>query len=1035
MPGHMRRGMCKLYSINDGYYCFLGLHSRQTYRPSNMSGMWLVGDLFLTVLQQPLLMLCELAYKPRGGRFPRDISRSSMIPCHAMSPSEVIQWKILDSYSGGHRGSILSLVMLILDFQEFRNHYRDVVTREIELGRRLPVLLNTAVVTHEIELGHQLPVLLNTAVVTHEIELDHRLPVLLNTSVVTHEIELGHRLPVLLNTAVVTHEIELDHRLPALLNTAVVTYEIELDHRLPALLNTAVVTHEIELGHRLPALLNTAVVTREIELGHRLPALLNTAVVTREIELGHRLPVLLNTAVVTHEIELGHRLPVLLNETKFLGKDEAGIADHHRLEGDNTWDFHPKLILPRTAYMLISRVSLDLCASDTPSSKHAAPWQLHPNWPGQREERVLSVALENQVSNIAGGRFPLTFTTITVSLVLGPMNSLTSRDSHTICCCNKCPKLSQQVGFENCYQAALNALCPKLSQQVGFENCYQAALNALCPKLSQQVGFENCYQAALNALCPKLSQQVGFENCYQAALNAGHARTRLMTSHDHVGPISALDVKEGQRAGDVVIVKNGGMIHEKPRRSRASRKAGTATRCGRRRWTSVRALEVKGCYLTCAERRPTVDNAGQSASTASDELGPQLPLLPLPAPQQLDTTHQPTPPPPPSLQTSTRSRFLGRLQAPTYLPHQLTRRQPGQVTLLSRRVSPELIESRIELTRDTDNAYHVVRDGKTIIFQEGSMVWAGSVSWLLWSPYLTPLGYFLWWIMKCILHETPLPSEEDLVARTHKATELLGTQPYARQSLHTRCRLCNQVRGRKFDHPCDALPGSMVAARHSVQRTPISISKTFSNFDAPQRPSHVVPDKSPPLKNGKFAVTSREGEGGEEIPSSSCNRPAERGVKSRPRPAIPPPGVERRHREPFATCRELTADRFSIKYRHPEVWGFCSAALASPHHFSNQNKTGCTVRVINEITLTVMWCTEHERGRAMCRNGVERDGLGGSQHQGLESRRGRSEVSIEQRWNERAASSDTIPKCENPGATQPGIEPGSPWGGGGGREP
>ena len=64
------------------YHCFPGLHVRQICRPSNMSGIRLVGDLFVRVLQHLLLMLCGLAYKLRGGTFPRKISRATLIPCH-----------------------------------------------------------------------------------------------------------------------------------------------------------------------------------------------------------------------------------------------------------------------------------------------------------------------------------------------------------------------------------------------------------------------------------------------------------------------------------------------------------------------------------------------------------------------------------------------------------------------------------------------------------------------------------------------------------------------------------------------------------------------------------------------------------------------------------------------------------------------------------------------------------------------------------------------------------------------------------------
>ena len=44
MPGHKWQGLCKPSSKDDGYHCFPDLHVRQTCRPSNMSGIWLVGD-------------------------------------------------------------------------------------------------------------------------------------------------------------------------------------------------------------------------------------------------------------------------------------------------------------------------------------------------------------------------------------------------------------------------------------------------------------------------------------------------------------------------------------------------------------------------------------------------------------------------------------------------------------------------------------------------------------------------------------------------------------------------------------------------------------------------------------------------------------------------------------------------------------------------------------------------------------------------------------------------------------------------------
>ena len=42
-----------------------------------------------------------------------------------------------------------------------------------------------------------------------------------------------------------------------------------------------------------------------------------------------------------------------------------------------------------------------------------------------------------------------------------------------------------------------------------------------------------------------------------------------------------------------------------------------------------------------------------------------------------------------------------------------------------------------------------------------------------WSPDLTPLDYFLWGSMKRMVYGTPVTSEEDLIARAHRAIESL----------------------------------------------------------------------------------------------------------------------------------------------------------------------------------------------------------------------------------------------------------------------
>ena len=50
MPSHMWQGLCMLSSKDNGYHCFPGLHVHQICRPSNMSGIWLVGDLCVMIL-------------------------------------------------------------------------------------------------------------------------------------------------------------------------------------------------------------------------------------------------------------------------------------------------------------------------------------------------------------------------------------------------------------------------------------------------------------------------------------------------------------------------------------------------------------------------------------------------------------------------------------------------------------------------------------------------------------------------------------------------------------------------------------------------------------------------------------------------------------------------------------------------------------------------------------------------------------------------------------------------------------------------
>lgn len=80
----------------------------------------------------------------------------------------------------------------------------------------------------------------------------------------------------------------------------------------------------------------------------------------------------------------------------------------------------------------------------------------------------------------------------------------------------------------------------------------------------------------------------------------------------------------------------------------------------------------------------------------------------------------------------------------------------------------------------------------------------GPVAWPPRSPDLNPLDFFFWGHMKSLVYETPVDSAEDLVARIVVAADHINTTPgifeRVRQSFLRRCELCNDTRGRHFEH-------------------------------------------------------------------------------------------------------------------------------------------------------------------------------------------------------------------------------------------
>nr|XP_042901341.1 uncharacterized protein LOC122269952 [Parasteatoda tepidariorum] len=79
----------------------------------------------------------------------------------------------------------------------------------------------------------------------------------------------------------------------------------------------------------------------------------------------------------------------------------------------------------------------------------------------------------------------------------------------------------------------------------------------------------------------------------------------------------------------------------------------------------------------------------------------------------------------------------------------------------------------------------------------------GPIPWPPRSPDLSSLDYFLWGHLKHLVYETPVDSDEDLVARISAAAgvrEIPGIFERVRQSLHRRCQACIASGGHKFAH-------------------------------------------------------------------------------------------------------------------------------------------------------------------------------------------------------------------------------------------
>jgi len=79
----------------------------------------------------------------------------------------------------------------------------------------------------------------------------------------------------------------------------------------------------------------------------------------------------------------------------------------------------------------------------------------------------------------------------------------------------------------------------------------------------------------------------------------------------------------------------------------------------------------------------------------------------------------------------------------------------------------------------------------------------GPTAWPPRSPDLTPLDFFLWGRMKSLIYETPVETEEDLLARVlvdaQQIDETPGVMERVYQNMTRRYNVCNDVGGRHIE--------------------------------------------------------------------------------------------------------------------------------------------------------------------------------------------------------------------------------------------
>ena len=127
----------------------------------------------------------------------------------------------------------------------------------------------------------------------------------------------------------------------------------------------------------------------------------------------------------------------------------------------------------------------------------------------------------------------------------------------------------------------------------------------------------------------------------------------------------------------------------------------------------------------------------------------------------------------------------------------------GNYIIFIRDILPEMLESvplqvrqRLWFQHDGAPAHFAldVKDYLNNVFPNRWIGRVGPVQWPPCSPDLTPMDFFIWGEMKCLVYETPIDTPEELVARVAEAAAIIReTQSFAR-----RYQLWINVNGRHF---------------------------------------------------------------------------------------------------------------------------------------------------------------------------------------------------------------------------------------------